>query len=341
MAGSGRTRISDIARRLGVSTATVSRALSGNGYVREPLLAQIRAAAIEMNYAVPGVRSGQRVLVAVSQEAMIDFKRSQFTSYVLEGMGERAESQNIRLATHVFDSSESLDALRVAAADPELIGLLLMTVDDATVDFVCALDLPVVLVNGDDPLMRVSSVTPCNRSAATLATRHLVGMGHERILFLSRPGRRTIQRRLEGWRDALAPLQGPEALRELVIEVPDWTAEAAAAAIAGALAAGLRFTAIVAAGDILATGAVLALRQAGLDVPGDVSVIGIDGLPQSQYMQPALSVVKIPMQAVGAQALDLLLETRRLQGAGLAWPARRIELACSLIARESTAPRRP
>lgn len=202
------------------------------------------------------------------------------------------------------------------------------------VDYVTAFDLPVVLVNGDDPQMRVSSVTPCNRSAATLATQHLMQMGHRRILFLTRPGRRTIRRRQEGWHDALGDLYAPE----LVVEVDDWTAEAAAAAMQRVLGSGLQFTGIVAAGDILAVGAILALRQAGIDVPGAVSVIGIDGLPQGQYLQPALSAVEIPMQAVGAQALDLLIETQRLRRAGLALPARRIELACRLHPRDSTAP---
>lgn len=334
MASSGRTRISDIARKLGVSTATVSRALSGNGYVREPLQAQIRAAAIEMNYALPSMRRGHRVLVAASQAAMIDFKRSQFTTYVLEGLRARAEAQGIALSTHIFDGYDSLPALRAAADDPELIGLLLLTVEDAVVDFVTGFDLPVVLVNGDDPQMRISSVTPCNRSAATLATQHLMQMGHRRILFLTRPGRRTITRRQEGWRDALGDLYAPE----LMVEVEDWTAEAASDAMKRVLSSGLRFTGIVAAGDILAAGAILALRQADVDVPAAVSVIGIDGLPQGQYLQPALSAVEIPMQAVGAQALDLLIETQRLHSAGLALPARRIELACRLQPRDSTAP---
>lgn len=333
MASSGRTRISDIASKLGVSTATVSRALSGNGYVREPLQAQIRAAAIEMNYALPPARGGQRVLIAASQAAMIDVKRSQFTTYVLEGLRERAEAQGIGLTTHIFDGYDSLPALREAATDPELIGLMLLTVEDTVIDYVSSFDLPVVLVNGDDPQMRISSVTPCNRSAASLATRHLMQMGHRRILFLTRPGRRTILRRQEGWRDALGDLYAPE----LVTKVEDWTAEAAAAAMQQAMASELSFTGIVAAGDILAVGAILALKQAGVDVPGQVSVIGIDGLPQGQYLQPALSAVEIPMRAVGAQALDLLIETQRLRGAGLDLPARRIELACRLIPRDSTA----
>lgn len=334
MASSSRPRISDIAQRLGVSTATVSRALSGNGYVREALAAKIRSAAIEMNYALPGMVPGRKALLVSSQEAMIDFKRSQFTMYVLEGLQERADAQEIELETYIYQGDKAMEKLRVASASEEVIGLLLVSVDDQVLDFVRGLDIPAVLVNGDDPEMCLSSVTPCNRSAATLATRQLARLGHEQIAFLSRPGRRTITRRLEGWRDAL----GPKAVRTLEFDVEDWTAEAAAARINRALDEGTQFTAIVAAADILAAGAIQAMQARGVRVPDDISVIGIDGLPQGQYMSPALTSVRIPMQAVGSLSLDLLVETVKLRTAGVPMPSRRIELACELLHRASAGP---
>ncbi len=334
MAVSGRTKISDIASRLGVSTATVSRALSGNGYVREHLASRIRAAAIEMNYAVSSTTAGQKVLIVSSQEAMIDFKRSQFTMYVLEGVRERAESRDIRIESYIYQPNQRFEDLYNAAQAPDLIGLLLVSVDDATLDYVRASDMPAVLVNGDDPEMQLSSVTPCNRSAASLATKHLINQGHRHILFLNRPGRRTIQRRFEGWRDAMAEYYNPD----YVIDIDDWTAEAASQRITEVIDSNLSFSAIVAAGDILAVGAVSALQAKGYNVPKDVSVVGIDGLPQGQYMSPALTSVKIPMQTVGALSLDLLIETCRLTNADIEMPARRIELACELINRESVGP---
>ncbi|TQS70860.1 LacI family transcriptional regulator [Rhodobacteraceae bacterium] len=334
MSASNRPRISDIARKLGVSTATVSRALSGNGYVREALATRIRSTAIDMNYALPGAAPGQKALIVSSQEAMIDFKRSQFTMYVLEGVRERADVQEIDLQTEIYTANEGFDTLRSAALQEDVIGLLLVTVDDTVLEVVRDLGVPAVMVNGDDPEMCLSSVTPCNRSAAMLATRHLMRQGHRRILFLNRPGRRTITRRLEGWRDALGDAHDPD----LVIDVADWTAEAAAARIAEVLQSGLQFTGIVAAGDILAAGAIQALQAAKLSVPNDISVIGIDGLPQGQYMSPALTSVRIPMQAVGALSLDLLVDTAKLRKAGVQMPARRIELACELLHRASAGP---
>ncbi len=331
---SKRARISDIAQRLGVSTATVSRAISGKGYVREDLGERIRATARELGYAMPESLVDQRVMLVVSHEAMIDFERSQFTMYVLEGLKDRAAERGIAIEHHAFRTEDGLDDLAVLAEADDLVGMLFLTVDDTILKTARALRCPVVLVNSDDPEMRLSSVTPCNRSAAAMAARHLVDLGHERIAFVTKPGRRTIQRRLEGLRDVL----DGTGETPLVIEAEDWTVQAAQEAVTRALADGGDFTAIVAAGDILAAGALHALHENGLNVPEDISVIGIDGLPQGAYLSPALTTVTIPMHDIGAFSLDLLCNTAELRGTNRAMPLSRIELACRLTPRASTGP---
>ena len=217
-------------------------------------------------------------------------------------------------------------------ADDKAAGYLVLS-PDGDAEFARAADLgrPVILVNADDPMMRLSSVAPCNRTAAARATDHLIRAGHRRILFLTRPGRRTIERRREGWADrmraeGLAP--------DLVEEVADWRPDLAAAAIAARLARGRDFTAILAAGDSLAIGALVGLAEAGVDVPGEVSVMGFDGLPQCELQTPPLSAVEIPMREIGAVALDLLRDALT----GRAVPARRVELACRIVYRASVGP---
>ncbi|MCB1331933.1 MAG: LacI family DNA-binding transcriptional regulator, partial [Maritimibacter sp.] len=328
-----RARISDIADRLGVSSATVSRAISGRGYVRADLAEKIRAVAVELNYGLPDLNVGRRVLLAASNDAMVDFQRAQFTTHVLDGLRQRAAALGIEIDQRRIDPAGRLDEIADTMREPDVTGTLLLTVDDALLDAAHALPGPVVLVNSDDPDMRLSSVTPCNRSAAALAAKHLTGLGHERILFLTKPGRRTIQRRLEGLRDVLGPRFDPG----LVVEATDWTVEAAESAMTQALEAGLDFSAVLAAGDVLAAGALLGLHAAGLDVPKDVSLVGIDGLPQGEYLSPALTSVVIPMHAVGAFSLDLLLNAARFAGTTIDRPASRIELACTLAERDSTA----
>ncbi|MBA5778259.1 LacI family DNA-binding transcriptional regulator [Stappia sp. F7233] len=330
---SPRVRLQDVARRCGVSVATVSRALASEEGVRPDLRARIVEVARELNYPLPSSLAGQKVVLAASAAAMIDYARNQFSLHVLEGLRARAEALRMEVVTRTVSSAADEKALLAEAeADDEVAGVLFLTLDDEemlapTRNF----SKPLVLVNGDDPDMRLSSVAPSNRSAAALATDYLRRLGHHRILFLTRPGRRTIARRFEGWRDRM----GADADPSLVVEVGDWLPELAAEAITQRLAEkGRDFTAVLAAGDSLAAGAIMALTAAGIRLPGEVSVMGMDGLPQTALLNPPLSAVEIPMRALGAVALDLLRET----ATGFEMPARRVELACRIVERGSTGP---
>ncbi len=329
-----KVRLAEVAAQAGVSIATVSRALTGAAGVHPDLVARIRRTAQDLGYALPPALAGRRVMVLASAAAMVDLSKSLFTFGVMQGLTARAGHLKLDLVTRaVADTDEERAALAEAAADPEVAGLLFLTLDDeAMLAPTRGFGKPIVLVNGDDPLMQLSSVAPSNRAAAALATDHLIRLGHRRILFLTRPGRRTIERRMEGWRDRmrLAGAEDPG----LVVEVEDWLPELAAAAVAARLARGRDFTAILAAGDSLAFGAMQAVQGAGLSVPGDVSVVGMDGLPQGEFLTPALSAILMPMQAIGAASVDLLREMLT----GLPLPARRVELACAFRAKGSCGP---
>lgn len=335
---SRRVRLEDIAEACGVSLSTASRAIAGEKGVRPEIRQLVLEAAKLANYVIPTAIAGQKVILAASSAAMIDYVRNQFTLYVLEGLKDRAQALGLEIVTRpIADRNEELAVLKEAQDDPQVAGLLFLTIDDegmlaATRGF----DKPVVLLNSDDPLMRLSSVTPCNRSSARLAADHLIGLGHERILFLMRPGRRTIERRYEGWRDALLQ-HGLVADPDLVVPVQDWLPELATQAIASRIEArGLDFTAVLAAGDSLAVGAMMGVQQHGYSVPDDVSVMGMDDLPQASFLNPPLTTMHIPMREIGSVALDLLRDIL----SGLPMPPRRVELACHLVERASTARRR-
>jgi Transcriptional regulators len=305
--------------------------------VREDVRLQILEAARAANYALPRPAPGTKVVLAASSAAMIDYVRNQFTLYVLEGIRERAQALGIEMVTRpIADEAEERRVLDEAREDRDVAGLLFLTVDDERMLAATReLGKPVVLVNGDDPLMRLSSVTPCNRSAAQLATDYLIDHGHERILFLMRPGRRTIVRRLEGWRDALTHhgLPHPD---DLVVSVDDWLPELAEKVIVERLSRrGLDFTAILTAGESLAVGAMAALQQKGYSIPRDVSVMGMDDLPQAAFLNPPLTTVHIPAREIGITGVDLLRDI----SSGSPTVPRRVELACHIVERKSVATR--
>ncbi len=330
---SRRIRLEDLAQSCGVSISTVSRALSGGSGVRPEIVERVQRAAADYAYLLPSSLSGQKIVVLASRAAMIDYARSQFTLNVMQGVEDRARVLRAQVVTRAVGTAD--DERRVldeASADPDTAGLLFLTLDDEEMLAPTrGFPKPVVLLNGDDPLMQLSSVAPSNRAAGALATDHLIRLGHRRILFLMRRGRRTIERRLEGWRDRMqhAGCWDPA----LVVEVEDWLPDLAEAAVTQRLRQG-GFTAILAAGDVLAQGALQALAKAGVSVPGQVSVMGMDGLPQTAFLNPPLTAMQMPMAEIGGAAVELLRDLR----SGLPLPARRIELACRLLPRESTGP---
>lgn len=331
----GRPTIADIACDLGISTATVSRALSGRGYVRDEMAARIRARARELNYPLKDESVGSRVLLVASHAALLDLQRSQYTLHVLEGLRGRAGDLGIEVEVLGYRRPDEIARLLDTHGGRRgggLIGIILMTVDDDTIALARTLPCPVVLLNDDDPLMKIDSVAPCNRAAAALAAAHLKALGHSRIMFLTRPGRRTIARRLEGVRDELGGALEPGR----ILEVDDWTSDAARIRVRLALSEGPDFTAIIAAADILAAGAIVGVQESGRTVPGDISVIGIDGLPQGEFLSPALTTIAIPMRRIGEEALELIRQTARRRLFDEPAIPRRIELGCTLVERAST-----
>ncbi|UCI07128.1 LacI family DNA-binding transcriptional regulator [Mesorhizobium sp. B1-1-8] len=332
---SRRVRLEDLARHCNVSISTASRALAGGKGVRSELRAQLLEAAKTLNYALPASIADRKVILAASSVAMVDYVRNQFTFYVLEGLNARAQSLGVEILTRpIASGAEEIRVLEEARDNDEVAGCLFLTLDDEEMlTLATSFGKPIVLVNGDDPSMRLSSVTPCNRSAARMATEYLIRLGHRRILFLMRRGRRTIERRFEGWQDAMRQ-HGIAGLEALAVHVEDWLPELGAEAIEQRIARfGLDFTAILTAGDSLAVGAAIGLERLGYKVPDDVSVMGMDDLPQAAFHNPPLTTMHIPMREIGAAALNLLLDDL----GGFSMPPRRVELACRLVERRSTA----
>lgn len=329
----GRSRLSDIAAACGVSISTASRALAGHKGVRADLRQRIMDAAQGMNYPLARDLTGTKIVVVASRAAMTDYGRTQFTWHVLDGLKARAEARGLSIEMLALTDGDGAEQLANAPVLEEAGGILLLTVDDPqALSRIADTGRPAVLINGDDPLMRISSVSPCNRSSSRLACDYLLALGHRDIAFVMKPGRPTIQRRLEGWRDALSA-HGLPCSDDRILTVSDWVSEEAERVLGERLdSGGLKgVTAIVCAADSLALGVLSALSARGIACPEAMSVVGIDNLPVADLLKPRLTTMHIPARELGETAIDMLVD-QALQTRGV---PRRVELACRLVIRDS------
>ncbi|MCM0018666.1 MAG: LacI family transcriptional regulator [Tagaea sp.] len=332
--------IREVARRAGVSIATVSIALSGKRPVSAETRRQVREAAQAVGYApnaiASSLRSGRSKLVGL---IVSDIANPYFAELARAIETEAAESGYAVIVCNSNEDpkreAELLEVLRV-----QRVAAVLFAPAGAGGDYAKSLSVrhaaPRVAIDRHVEGLACDQVGLDNHAAARLAALHLIGLGHRRIAYVGdRPGLSTSDDRFEGFRRALADAGIP--LEASLCRRGDFRGETAYAAARPLLAGPRPPTAIAAANNVLALGAMQTLGDLGLRCPSDVSVIGIDDFPWSNALHPRLTTVAQPIAEIGAAAVRFALD--RLDGAtGARRKPRRIALAPRLIVRDSCAP---
>jgi LacI family transcriptional regulator len=173
------------------------------------------------------------------------------------------------------------------------------------------------------------TVLPGNAEGAAQAVQHLWGLGHRRIGIVSGPPElATVRDRLDGARHALASF-GAALPPERVVEA-DFTREGGRVAALTLFRRAPGLTGVLALNDVMASGVLAALRELGRSVPGDVSVVGFDDVPQAADLHPALTTVRLPLEEIGAQAMRLVVGDRAGGGPRL------VPVSAALVPRAST-----
>lgn len=302
--------IYDIAKHVGVSAGTVSRALSRPDKVLPATRSRIEHAAAALGY-VPNTvartlktqRSG-KILVTVPDIA------NPFFAQILQGAEDAAQAVGYAVllgdTQHQPEREERYaQMLRRNEAD----GLIVLghRLPPTACAIVQQLGSTAPVVNGCefDPALGIPSVHIDNVAAARAVMEHLYGLGHERIAVVGGPTDNPLhQQRLEGVR---AACRARGRLRQLIVERGDFSVEAGHAAALALLARAPAPTAIFCFSDQMALGALAACRDLGIRVPDALSIVGFDDLASSRYLTPALTTVRQPMREIGACAVKLLL----------------------------------
>lgn len=322
--------IRDVAAKAGVSVATVSRTLNGIGPVHGDTSKRVLAAARALKYVPHAAARSLSIRRSHTLGVLLPEVHGEFFSEVIRGIDVAARQRGY----HILVSSSHNDAQEMAAVLRALRGrvdgLVAMSPDPETGSISRALtsDTPVVLLNAATnarPTIRID-----NYSGARSMTDHLIALGHRYIAFITGPERNAdAAERLRGYRSALGI--SPTAKRPH-IEVPgDFTENSGYEAVPKILAMKPRPTAIFAANDSMAVGALHALREVGMHLPEEMALAGFDDIPMARYITPPLTTVRVDIAELGRRAVETLIAS--IEGGGA--PRKQEVIATTLVVRES------
>lgn len=329
-----RPTIYDVARLAGVSTATVSRALNGTGQVAEGKRAAIASAVEQLGYRPNTIA---RSLVTRSTQTialLLPDITNPFYAELVAGIHELTleRGYTMLLCTTDFDPEQEeryLRLLRGKHVDGALVDGLVLP-PERIAGFVED-GFPIVCLDRDVDSPAVPLVQVDNRMGARLATDHLLSLGHRCIAHIAGATARISEERLLGYQGALAGAGiAPDSS---LVAMGNFTEGGGHDAMQALLAAAPGLTAVFAANDLSAIGAMSAIAAAGRRVPGDVSVVGFDDVRLSQYTAPPLTTVRQPAREIARYATELLLGMI----GGRRPPVLHRPFAPELILRESTA----
>jgi LacI family transcriptional regulator len=302
----------DVAKAAGVSHNTVSLVMRDSPLVKPETKAKVRAIIEEMGYQRNDVAAVLRsarsrtigyLLPEDSAEAEVDVFRNQ----VLKAVTVCAEAHNYYVLLDLFSDAQSAISLVSSGRIDAL--LVDGRIPDESLLELAARNLPIVLVGRDAGDLSISWVKADEEGGAFQATSHLIEQGHQRIAWISagEVDHFIVRQRERGYRRALEAAGLP--IEEAYIVRGDWTFESGFALSHQLLTSSPRPTALFVVTELMAAAALQAAHALGLRVPEDVGVVTIGDSFWSQYVQPALTTVQVPMKAVGTQATELLFQS--------------------------------
>ncbi|MDQ7907806.1 LacI family DNA-binding transcriptional regulator [Phytohabitans sp. ZYX-F-186] len=306
-----RPTLEEVARRAGVSRATVSRVVNGSTTVAPPIQEAVRRAVRELGY-VPNLAARTLVTQRTDSIALVlpetatrVFSDDPLFPGIVRGVSQELEAADRQLVLMMAGSTASHDRIERYAIGRHVDGVMFASMHgmDPLPGALARIGMPAVC--SGRPLGRpgVPYVDIDHVSGVASAVRHLLDAGRQRIATIAGPQDMVAGiERLAGYRDAL---RGSD--RRSIVAVGDFTRESGALAMRHLLQDDPKLDAVFVASDLMADGALRTLREAGRRVPDDVAVIGFDDAEFARYTDPPLTTVRQPIIQIGREMVRLLL----------------------------------
>ncbi|WP_428243921.1 LacI family DNA-binding transcriptional regulator [Gynuella sp.] len=331
-----------IAEKSGVAISTVSHVLNGTAKISEEVRNRVLTVAKETGYLSSRLRRAmpptlKKIALVVGSERLRHTGVNYVSWTILESLRKECTSRNIEIEPILIDDfAGNYQQIAERVLGSKCDGILVYFDEDRRLlDEVFKTGLSCILLAGQDPTMHVGSVGIGDRNGARLGIEYLKGLGHKRIGIITWPGRYTIRQRQDGFDEAIRenaaigmsgvtimlesfrPESAEQGMFEWIEQNPDLQG----------------ITAFFCMADNVALGALKAFQQKGIRVPEDVSILGFDDILAGQMTQPPLSTIHTPLHHIAKSALDELeLLTRTSEEDA---PAKRVELGCRIIPRQS------
>lgn len=328
-----RVTLTDVAEAAGVSMATASRALTNSDHpvaqeTRQRIVRLAEELGYQPNLIARSLRTDRTSMVGIIVENIL----SPFIPPIIRGIQDHLKRYDYCsiIISSDWDPEVEAEAIR-SLRNRQTDGIILVESWHRSPETALGLaDKPHVFVHRLFNSLCPNSVVPDGRYGARLAIKHLAELGHRRIAYINGPeGWDVTAHRMAGCQEELAAWGIP--FDPTLVERGDWEVQSGYVAAQKLIALKKPPTAVFAANDLMALGAIHALQEVGLRVPEDIAVVGYDDRDFSGFVRPAITTVRMPCQKMGRAAAQLLLSLCN-EGIEAAEP---IRVRGSLIVRES------
>lgn len=303
------TNIKEVARRAGVSVGTVSNVLNSLPTVTGENLGKVREAIKELDF------SPNRIAASLSNKKTFNIGliipdiSSPYYADLIKGISDSIESRGYNI--FLCGSNDNLEKETKIINDLLSLwidGIIIVPVYDRSrdIDLINNINIPTVLVNREIQGLTRDLAVFNNFKGAYDATRYLIANNHKNIITLAGPQHsRSFEDRLLGWKEAV---QEYKLYRKEHIFIGDYSVESGYKSMKKALNHLKEIDAVFASSDLIALGAMSAIKEKQLSIPEDISIIGLGDIYLSKYLEPALTTIKRPFYNIGKTAVSMLME---------------------------------
>jgi LacI family transcriptional regulator len=329
--------IADVAKRAGVSKMTVSRVINGSGYIRQETRARVEQAIDELGYIPNTLARSLRYKRTKTLGLILTDITNPFFTTLSRGVEDIASEHGFSVIFCNTDESPEEEDRYVQVLTQKQVDGLLLVPTAGTPDSIAFLEnrsVPFVLLDRRVPDVYADVVRCDSEQGAYDLVRHLLALGHQRIAALGGSAHITSSTdRVAGYRRAM--IEAGLERETFRTHFTSFTIEGGYTGAQNALRVDPRPTALFAANNFIAIGAFRAVREVGLRIPGDLSLVSFDDMPPAVGVEPFLTIIEQPAYEMGRRATQILMQ--RLDDGGPDQP-QDILLPTRLIIRASSGP---